>query len=190
MDKRKLCSLLKRNIKKIQNKDLYDYLDTFSVNTAELSLNNKIQINTYEKSLIDVKDVKKLLNFLSKISGLCVFIVSKDHLFYSGSDKNSDFSTYKKLESYRKTLENVKISDFVAKAAEKSRIHDFNVVVEPTLNKVQIEDSLLLASNLPNSSLTIGFLGNLDSDLDLLVGILKYLINSKTFNERLARIFS
>jgi len=190
MDKRKLSLLLKRNIKKIQNKDLYDYLDNFSVNSSELSLNSKIQISNYEKSIIDVKDVKKLLNYLSKISGFCVFLVSKDHLFYSGNDRNSDFSTYKKLETYRKSLETVTINDLIKSINTKSRVHDYNIIVDPTLNKIQIEDSLLLATNLPGLGLSIGFLGGLDTDLDMIVGILKYLSNSSTFNERLARIFN
>jgi hypothetical protein len=190
MDKRKLSLLLKRNIKKIQNKDLYDYLDNFSVNSSELSLNSKIQISNYEKSIIDVKDVKKLLNYLSKISGFCVFLVSKDHLFYSGNDRNSDFSTYKKLETYRKSLETVTINDLIKSINNKSRVHDYNIIVDPTLNKIQIEDSLLLATNLPGLGLSIGFLGGLETDLDMIVGILKYLSNSRTFNERLARIFN
>lgn len=190
MDKRKLSFLLKRNIKKIQNKDLYDYLDTFSINSSELSLNNKIQINNFEKSLLDVKDLKKMLNFIAKISGFCVFIVSKDHLFYSGSDKNSDFSTYKKLNSYRQTLESTSIPDLIGALNKKSRIHDFNIVVDPTINKTQVEDSLLISIDLPSSGLKIGFLGSLDSDIDTLVGLLKYLGNSQTFNERLSRIFN
>jgi hypothetical protein len=190
MDKRKLSLLLKRNIKKIQNKDLYDYLDNFAVNSSELSLNNKIQISNFEKSLMDVKDLKKLLNYLSKITGFCVFIVSKDHLFYSGSDKNSDFSTYKKLESYRKSIERIEIIDLIARVNDKSRVHDFNLIVDPKLDKTQVEDSLLLSTNLPGTSLSLGFLGSLDSDIDLLVGILKYLSNSQTFNERLSRIFN
>lgn len=190
MDKRKLSFLLKRNIKKIQNKDLYDYLDSFSVNSSELSLNNKIQISIYEKSLMDVKDLKKLLNYLSKISGMCVFIVSKDHLFYSGNDKNSDFSTYKKLEKYRKTLSEVSLNRFISSISDKSRIHDFNIIVDPKLDKIQIDDSYLLSTKLSETGLTVGFLGSMDTEIDLGVGVLKYLVNSKTFNERLARIFN
>jgi hypothetical protein len=116
--------------------------------------------------------------------------VSKDHLFYSGNDRNSDFSTYKKLETYRKSLETVTINDLIKSINSKSRVHDYNIIVDPTLNKIQIEDSLLLATNLPGLGLSIGFLGGLDTDLDMIVGILKYLSNSRTFNERLARIFN
>lgn len=190
MDKRKLSYLLKRNIKKIQNKDLYDYLDSFSLNSSELSLNNKIQISNYEKSLMDVKDLKKLLNYLSRISGLCAFIVSKDHLFYSGNDKNSDFTTYKKLEKYRKSLAEVSVSQLITRVNDKTRIHDFNIIVDPKLDKVQIDDSYLLATKLPEAGLTIGFLGSIDTEIDLGVGVLKYLVNSQTFNERLSRIFN
>ncbi len=190
MDKRKLSQLLKRNIKKIQNKDLYDYLDYFSLNSSELSIATKIQINSFEKTLIDVRDLKKLLNFLAKITGTCSFIVSKDHLFYSGSDRNSDFTTFKKLGVYRKTLETAKLEDFLSRVREKEILHDFNIQIEPKINKIQIEDSMLISIKLPNSELYLGFLGSLDGDIDLLVALFKYLSNSVTFNERLGRIFT
>ena len=190
MDKRKLSLLLKRNIKKIQNKDLYDYLDSYSLNSSELSIATKLQINTFEKTLMDVRDLKKLLNFLSKVSGSCSFVVSKDHLFYSGSDRNSDFTTFKKLGVYRKTLENTKLNDFLSTVKEKQILHDFNIQIEPKINKIQIEDSVLISVKLPNSDLYLGFLGSLEGDIDLLVAVFKYLTNSATFNERLARIFN
>jgi len=190
MDKRKLSLLLKRNIKKIQNKDLYDYLDTYSIESSELSISAKIQINGFEKTLLDVRDLKKLLNFLSKVTGTCSFIVSKDHLFYSGSDRNSDFTTFKKLGVYRKTLESTKLNEFLTKVKEKQILHDFNIQIEPKINKIQIEDSILISVKLPNSDLYFGFLGSLDGDIDLLVAIFKYLTNSVTFNERLSRIFN
>lgn len=190
MDKRKLSLLLKRNIKKIQNKDLYDYLDTYSIESSELSISTKIQINGFEKTLLDVRDLKKLLNFLSKVTGTCSFIVSKDHLFYSGSDRNSDFTTFKKLGVYRKTLESTKLNEFLNKVKEKQILHDFNIQIEPKINKIQIEDSVLISVKLPNSDLYFGFLGSLDGDIDLLVAIFKYLTNSVTFNERLSRIFN
>jgi len=190
MDKRKLSLLLKRNIKKIQNKDLYDYLDSYSINSSELSIATKLQINSFEKTLLDVRDLKKLLNFLTKITGTCSFVVSKDHLFYSGSDRNSDFTTYKKLGVYRKTLENTKLNDFLTTVREKKIIHDFNIQIEPKINKIQIEDSILMSVKLPNSNLYIGFLGSIDGDIDMLVAIFKYLSNSATFNDRLGRIFN
>ena len=190
MDKRKLSLLLKRNIKKIQTKDLYEYLDSYSLESSELSIATKLQINSFEKTLLDVRDLKKLLNFLSKITGTCSFVVSKDHLFYSGSDRNSYFTTFKKIGVYRKTLETSKLSEFLAKVKEKQILHDFNIQLEPKINKIQIEDSLLISIKLPNSDLYFGFLGNLDGDIDLLIAIFKYISNSSTFNERLARIFN
>jgi len=190
MDKRKLSLLLKRNIKKIQNKDLYDYLDSYSLNSSELSIATKLQINSFEKTLLDVRDLKKMLNFISKVTGTCSFIVSKDHLFYSGSDRNSDFTTFKKLGVYRKTLESTKLNEFLSKVKEKEILHDFNIQIEPKINKIQIEDSILISVKLPNSDLYLGFLGSIDGDIDLLVAIFKYLLNSVTFNERLARIFN
>lgn len=190
MDKRKLSLLLKRNIKKIQNKDLYDYLDSYSLNSSELSIATKIQINSFEKTLLDVRDLKKMLNFISKVTGTCSFIVSKDHLFYSGSDRNSDFTTFKKLGVYRKTLESTKLNEFLSKVKEKEILHDFNIQIEPKINKIQIEDSILISVKLPNSDLYLGFLGGIDGDIDLLVAIFKYLLNSVTFNERLTRIFN
>ena len=190
MDKRKLSLLLKRNIKKIQNKDLYDYLDSYSLNSSELSINTKLQINSFEKTLLDVRDLKKMLNFLSKVTGTCAFVVSKDHLFYSGNDRNSDFTTFKKLGVYRKTLENTKLNEFLSKVKEKQILHDFNIQIEPKINKIQIEDSVLISIKLPNSELYLGFLGSLEGDIDLLVAIFKYLSNSVTFNERLGRIFN
>ena len=190
MNKKMLSLLLKRNIRKIENKDLYDYLDNFSLVSSELSLNNKIQINSYEKTLIDVKDLKKMLNFLAKITGSCIFIVSKEHLFYSGSDNNSDFSTFKKLELYRNTLEKTTKNEIMTRVKGKKRIHDFNIIVEPTINKIQIDDSLLISIKSPQTSMYFGFLGSLNGDIDLLVAILKYLSESPTFNERLSRIFN
>ena len=190
MDKRKLSLLLKRNIKKIQNKDLYDYLDSYSINSSELSIATKIQINSFEKTLLDVRDLKKMLNFLAKVTGTCSFIVSKDHLFYSGSDRNSDFTTFKKLGVYRKTLESTKLTEFLSKVKEKEILHDFNIQIEPKINKIQIEDSILISVKLPNSDLYLGFLGSIEGDIDLLVAIFKYLSNSVTFNERLTRIFN
>lgn len=190
MDKRKLSLLLKRNIKKIQNKDLYDYLDSYSLNSSELSIATKLQINSFEKTLLDVRDLKKMLNFISKVTGTCSFIVSKDHLFYSGSDRNSDFTTFKKLGVYRKTLESTKLNEFLSKVKEKEILHDFNIQIEPKINKIQIEDSILISVKLPNSDLYLGFLGSIDGDIDLLVAIFKYLLNSVTFNERLTRIFN
>lgn len=190
MDKRKLSLLLKRNIKKIQNKDLYDYLDSYSLGSSELSISLKLQINSFEKTLLDVRDLKKMLNFLSKITGTCSFVVSKDHLFYSGSDRNSDFTTFKKLGVYRKTLEATKLSEFLGRVKDKEVLHDFNIQIEPKINKIQIEDSVLISVKLPNSDLYFGFLGSLDGDIDLIASIFKYLSNSKTFNERLSRIFN
>jgi hypothetical protein len=190
MDKRKLSLLLKRNIKKIQNKDLYDYLDSYSLGSSELSISLKLQINSFEKTLLDVRDLKKLLNFLSKVTGTCSFVVSKDHLFYSGSDRNSDFTTFKKLGVYRKTLESTKLSEFLLRVRDKEVLHDFNIQIEPKMNKIQIEDSVLISVKLPNSDLYLGFLGSIDGDIDLLVAMFKYLSNSKTFNERLSRIFN
>lgn len=190
MDKRKLSLLLKRNIKKIQNKDLYDYLDSYSLNSSELSIATKLQINSFEKTLLDVRDLKKMLNFISKVTGTCSFIVSKDHLFYSGSDRNSDFTTFKKLGVYRKTLESTKLNEFLSKVKEKEILHDFNIQIEPKINKIQIEDSILISVKLANSDLYLGFLGSIDGDIDLLVAIFKYLLNSVTFNERLTRIFN
>lgn len=190
MDKRKLSLLLKRNIKKIQNKDLYDYLDSYSLISSELSIATKLQINSFEKTLLDVRDLKKMLNFISKVTGTCSFIVSKDHLFYSGSDRNSDFTTFKKLGVYRKTLESTKLNEFLSKVKEKEILHDFNIQIEPKINKIQIEDSILISVKLPNSDLYLGFLGSIDGDIDLLVAIFKYLLNSVTFNERLTRIFN
>jgi len=190
MDKRKLSLLLKRNIKKIQNKDLYEYLENFGSENSDLSLNTKIQINNYEKSLIDIRDLKKMLGFLAQITRSCCFIVSRDHLFYSGTDRNSDFSTYKKLEVYQKTLEKTSKLELVKVVKDKSRLHELNILVEPKINQIQIEDSLLIGVKLPNSNLYFGFLGSMDNDFDLLVSLFKYLINSPTFNERLARMFN
>ena len=104
MDKRKLSLLLKRNIRKIESQDVYDYLDRFVLKNSELDLASKLKINTLERSLIDIKDVKKFLNHLSKITGFCVFIISKNHLFYSGTDANSDFTTFNKLSLFRHSL--------------------------------------------------------------------------------------
>jgi hypothetical protein len=190
MDKRKLSLLLKRNIKKIQNKDLYEYLDNFGSENSDLSLNTKIQINNFEKSLIDIRDLKKMLGFLSSLTRCCSFIVSRDHLFYSGSDKNSDFSTYKKLEVYQKTLEQTSKLELIKVVKDKTRLHELNILVDPKISQFQIEDSLLIGVKLPNSNLYLGFLGNIDSDFDLQVAIFKYLANSPTFNERLSRMFN
>ena len=190
MDKRKLSLLLKRNIRKIENQDVYDYLDKYVINKSELDLNNKLKINNFERSLINIKDIKKFLNYLSKLTGFCVFIVSKNHLFYSGNDSHSDFTTYNKLNLFRHSLKEIENKKLYSLISQKSNSHDFNVKVSPEIDKFQIEDSLLVTIRLPFSNLNIGVLGSLESDVETTVNILSYLHNSQTFNERVSRIFS
>ncbi len=189
MDKRKLSLLLKRNIRKIESQDVYDYLDKFVLNKSELDLASKLKLNTLEKSLIDIKDVKKFLNHISKLTGFCVFIISKNHLFYSGNDSNSDFTTFNKLSLFRHSLKDIENGKLLKLINQKSNQHDYNVKVVPNLDKFQIEDSLLVSVRLPHSSLNLGVLGGMDSDLETTVNIINYLYNSQTFNERISRIF-
>jgi len=189
MDKRKLSLLLKRNIRRIESGDVYEYLDRYVLNKPELDLSNKLKINSLEKSLLDIKDVKKFLNHLSKLTGYCVFIISKNHLFYSGNDASSDYSTFNKLTLFRHSLKDIENGKLLSLINQKSNQHDFNVQVVSNLDKFQIEDSLLVSVRLPNSNLNLGVLGALDSDLDTTVNVLNYLYNSQTFNERLSRIF-
>lgn len=189
MDKRKLSLLLKRNIRKIENQDVYDYLDKFVLNKSELDLASKLRINTLEKSLIDVKDLKKFLNHLSKYTGFCVFLISKNHLFYSGNDTNSDFTTFNKLSLFKHSLKDIENNKLIKLINQKSNQHDYNVQVLPNMDKYQVEDSLLMSIRLPNSNLNLGILGSMDSDLETTVNVLNYLYNSQTFNERISRIF-
>ena len=49
MDKRKLSLLLKRNIKRIESQDVYEYLDRYVLNKSELDLSNKLKINSNKK---------------------------------------------------------------------------------------------------------------------------------------------
>lgn len=189
MDKRKLSLLLKRNIRKIDSSDVYDYLDKFVLNKSELDLSSKLKISSLEKSLIDVKDLKRFLNHLSKITGFCVFIISKNHLFYSGNDSNTDFTTFNKLNLFRHSLKDIENGKLYQLINQKSNSHDLNVQVLPNLDKFQVEDSLLVTIRLANTNLNLGVLGSLDSDLESTVSILNYLYNSQTFNERVSRIF-
>lgn len=190
MDKRKLSLLLKRNIRKIENKDVYDYLDKYVINKSELDLNNKLKINNYERNLLDIKDVKKFLNYLSNLTGFCVFIVSKNHLFYSGTDSNSDFTTYNKLNLFRHSLKEIENKKLYSLLNQKNNQHEFNVKVSPEIDKFQVEDSLLVSVKLPFSNLNLGVLGTIESDLETTINILSYLHNSQTFNERITRILS
>lgn len=188
MDKRKINSLVKRKIQQIKISDLKD-LHSTSTLLSSISLHTKIQISSYLRDLMDVKDLKKLLNYLSKSTSLCFFVVSKDHLFFSGTDDISELTTYNKLNLFRFSLK-----DFQIKKIQKAMVEAGNEPVEGELStridSYMVDNSLLIAGKIPSSNLYLGVLGSEYSEFPNSIPLLEFLLSQEAFSERIARIFN
>jgi hypothetical protein len=194
MEKRKLSLILKRKVEEVKVPDLEQFLGSSSTLATQLNLHTKIQLSSLIRGMLDVKDLKKVLNYLTKNSGFCVFLVSKDHLFYSGSDSHSDLTTYNKLNLFRFSLKEIQIKKLKNFMKANESESDSKKGFAQHIDTYKIEDSLILATKLSNSSLYLGFLGPFDmelsSEFEAVISLLDYLGNNETFNERIARIFN
>ena len=138
---------------------------------------------------MDVKDLKKMLNYLSKSTSLCFFVVSKDHLFFSGYDDVSELTTYNKLNLFRFSLKDFQIKK-IQKAINEVNSGATKTELSTKIDSYMVDNSVLVAGKIPNSTLYLGILGSEYSEFSNSLPLIEFLITSDQFSERIARIFN